>query len=52
MTIDAMGTQTVIAEKIRSKRGDYVLALEENQRTLYEDVSILMNDAMIKEKTA
>ena len=45
-----MGTQTVIAEKIRSKRGDYVLALKENQRTLYEDVSLYLNDGEIKEE--
>ena len=50
VTIDAMGTQTVIAEKICSKRGDYVLALKENQRTLHEAVSSFMKDAMIKEK--
>ena len=28
ITIDAMGTQTAIAEKIRKKRADYVLALK------------------------
>ena len=50
MTIDAMGTQTAIAEKIRLKRGDYVLALKENQRTLHEDVSLYLNDAEIKEE--
>ena len=38
ITIDAMGTQTAIAEKIRQKRADYVLALKKNQYTLYEDV--------------
>lgn len=30
VTIDAMGTQTAIAEKIREKDGDYVLAVKEN----------------------
>ena len=50
VTIDAMGTQTAIAEKIRSKRGDYVLALKENQRTLHEDVSLFLNDAGMKEE--
>ena len=44
------GTQTAIAEKIRLKRGDYVLALKENQRTLHEDVSLYLNDAEIKEE--
>lgn len=50
VTIDAMGTQTAIAEKIRLKRGDYVLALKENQRTLHEDVSLYLNDGEIKEE--
>lgn len=38
LTIDAMGTQTEIAEKIKKKRAEYVLALKENQRNLYKDV--------------
>lgn len=38
ITIDAMGTQTAIAEKIRGKRADYVLALKGNQGTLHEEV--------------
>ena len=38
VTIDAMGTQTAIAEKIKGKKADYVLALKGNQGTLYEDV--------------
>ena len=50
VTIDAMGTQTAIVEKIRSKRGHYVLALKENQRTLHEDVSLYLNDMEIKEE--
>lgn len=31
ITIDAMGTQTKIAEKNRSRRADYVLALKRNR---------------------
>ena len=50
VTIDAMGTQTVIAEKIRSKRGDYVLALKENQKNLYEDVRLFLNEESEKKK--
>ena len=50
MTIDAMGTQIVIAEKIRSKRGDYVLALKENQKNLYEDVCLFLNEESEKKK--
>ena len=38
VTIDAMGAQTAIAEKIKSKRADYVLGLKKNQGTLYENV--------------
>ena len=34
ITIDAMGTQTAIAEKIKAKRADYVLELKGNQRNL------------------
>ena len=33
VTIDAMGTQTAIAEKIRDRRADYVLALKGNQQS-------------------
>jgi predicted transposase YbfD/YdcC len=30
ITIDAMGCQTAIAEKIREKQADYVLSVKEN----------------------
>jgi predicted transposase YbfD/YdcC len=36
VTIDAMGTQTAIAEQIVDGQGDYILALKGNQETLYE----------------
>lgn len=38
ITIDAMGTQKDIAKKIIDNKGDYVLALKENQATLHADV--------------
>jgi len=38
ITIDAMGTQIKIAEKIIEKKADYVLALEGNQKNLHRDV--------------
>ena len=38
VTIDAMGCQREIAEKIREKKADYILALKGNQGTLREDV--------------
>ncbi len=36
ITIDAMGTQTAIAEKIIAGGGDYLLALKGNQGTLHD----------------
>lgn len=36
ITIDAMGTQTAIAEKIVAGGGDYLLALKGNQGTLHD----------------
>ena len=42
ITIDAMGTQTDIAEAIISKEADYVLSVKKNQPTLFNDVSIAM----------
>jgi predicted transposase YbfD/YdcC len=38
VTIDAMGTQRAIAAQIIEQKGDYVLALKENQGNLYENV--------------
>ena len=45
VTIDAMGCQTAIAEKIVAKGADYVLALKENHDTLYHEVQHLFADA-------
>ena len=44
VTIDAMGCQTDIAEKIIEREAEYVLALKENQGNLYEDVDRLFTD--------
>lgn len=38
VTLDAMGTQTAIAQKIRDKQADYVLALKGNQGQLHADI--------------
>ena len=38
ITIDAMGTQTDIAEKIIEYKADYILAVKENQKQLLEEV--------------
>jgi predicted transposase YbfD/YdcC len=43
VTIDAMGCQTEIAEKIRGKGADYILAVKENQKGLYEQVEKVSN---------
>ncbi len=45
VTIDAMGTQTKIAETIKDRRADYVLALKENHLNLYKDVKDYFDDA-------
>jgi predicted transposase YbfD/YdcC len=40
VTIDAMGCQRAIAQKIIDKKADYVLALKGNQGTLREDIEV------------
>lgn len=40
VTIDAMGCQKAIAEKIIDKGGDYLLALKGNQGNLHDDVRL------------
>jgi len=40
VTIDAMGTQTEIADKIIEKGADYCLSLKENQGNLYNDIKL------------
>jgi predicted transposase YbfD/YdcC len=40
VTIDAMGCQRAIAQKIVNKKADYILALKGNQGTLREDVEL------------
>jgi len=42
VTIDAMGCQRDIAQKIRDKKADYVLALKSNQGSLRADVELLV----------
>ena len=43
VTIDAIGTQIEIAEKIVAQGGDYLLAVKENQLHLYEDLERLFS---------
>jgi len=42
VTIDAMGCQRDIAQKIVDKKADYVLALKGNQGTLRDDVDLFV----------
>ena len=45
VTIDAMGCQRDIAQKIIDKKADYILALKGNQGTLRDDVEALRHRA-------
>lgn len=47
VTIDAMGCQEVIAEKIVKKQADYVLALKGNQGHFHEDVVQFFETALL-----
>ena len=44
VTIDAMGTQKKIARTIIDKKSDYILALKENHKILYEDTQIFFKE--------
>lgn len=44
ITIDAMGTQTKIADQIIRQRGEYVLAVKGNQPTLHQDIIDYFDD--------
>ncbi len=44
VTIDAMGCQKGIAKKIIDAKGDYVLAVKDNQRKLHEAIKELFSD--------
>ncbi len=44
VTIDSMGCQTKIVEKIIEKKAHYVLGLKGNQSTLHENVQLLFKD--------
>lgn len=46
VTIDAMGCQKTIAAQIDDAGADYVLALKENQETLYNDVQELFVEGL------
>lgn len=44
VTIDAMGCQKRIAERIKDKKADYVLGLKGNQGSLRDDVELLFDE--------
>lgn len=46
VSIDAMGCQKNIAQKICDGGGDYLLAVKDNQKTLHEDVRFFLDDAI------
>lgn len=50
VTLDAMGCQKDIAERIQDKKGDYVLALKGNQGLLHEDVRQYWSDPQLPRK--
>ena len=52
VTIDAMGTQTAIAETIWKRRADYVLAVKGNQGNLEMDIRQYFEDQQICEELA
>ncbi|MFH2059274.1 MAG: ISAs1 family transposase [Pseudomonadota bacterium] len=51
ITIDAMRTQKKIAKTIMEKDGDYILAVKENHKTLYNDTALFLKkmESMKKE---
>ncbi len=46
VTIDAMGCQKEIAKKIKGAGGDFVLAVKDNQPTLYQAIRKYFSDAV------
>jgi predicted transposase YbfD/YdcC len=48
VTIDAMGCQYAIADKILSKEGDYIFSLKGNQGNLHEDIKLYFNSQSTK----
>ena len=46
VTIDAMGTQKKIAQKIVDLKADYILSLKKNHKNLYEDISYYFEEEL------
>lgn len=49
VTIDAMGCQREIARKIVDAKADYVLAVKDNQGTLYDKTRKLLDEAVLEQ---
>jgi len=49
VTIDAMGCQKKIAEKIKESNGDYIFSLKGNHGTLHDEVKLFLDDAIANE---
>jgi predicted transposase YbfD/YdcC len=52
VTIDAMGCQKEIADLIRGRGGEYVLAVKQNQPTLYEQVEEVIDTGLEQDAAA
>jgi predicted transposase YbfD/YdcC len=50
VTIDAIGCQRSIAQKITDGGGDYLLAVKDNQRTLHRQVRALMDELILESR--
>jgi predicted transposase YbfD/YdcC len=48
VTIDALGCQKAVAQKIVDRGGDYVLALKSNQPTLHDQTRALLDEAILE----
>ncbi len=51
ITIDAMGCQKDIAQKIIEKKADYILSLKGNHSTLHEDVKLFLETEALKKQS-
>jgi predicted transposase YbfD/YdcC len=51
ITIDAMGCQKEIAQKIIEKKADYILSLKGNHSNLHEDVKLFLETEALKKQS-
>jgi len=50
LSLDAMHCQTKTAGAIRDAQADYLLAVKQNQKTLYQDIKLFFEDAIAPEE--